>query len=59
MLGLVILLGLFVVLYTANGMLGQFLNLRNLQVLVHEHTITAVSHIARLFDHILNDPEGE
>src|SRR5262245_55020944 len=47
-LGLIAVLTLFILLFGARGDLGQFLSLRNLQVLVHGDTITAVAALGML-----------
>src|SRR5205807_6515698 len=47
-LGLVGVLGLFIVLIAFKGELGKFLSLRNLQVLVQEGTIPAVVALGML-----------
>src|SRR5919199_937035 len=47
-LGLVAVLGLFIVLIAVKGELHNFLSLRNLQVLVHEGTIPAVVALGML-----------
>jgi ribose transport system permease protein len=48
LLGLLGVLGLFIVLIGFKGELGQFLSLRNLQVLAHEVTIPAVIALGML-----------
>jgi ribose/xylose/arabinose/galactoside ABC-type transport system permease subunit len=48
MIGLLGVLGLFIVLIGIKGELGQFLSLRNLQVLVHEITIPAIVALGAL-----------
>jgi ribose transport system permease protein len=47
-LGLVTVLGLFCILFSLYGELDRFLSLRNLQVLVHGETLTAVAALGML-----------
>ncbi len=46
--GLIAVLGLFIVLFSLRGELDRFVSLRNLQVLVHGDTITAVAALGML-----------
>src|SRR5262249_53599001 len=48
LLGLLAVLGLFIVLFALRGELDRFLSLRNLQVLVHGDVITAVAALGML-----------
>src|SRR4051794_22312364 len=47
-IGLIAVLGLFIVLFGLRGELHRFISLRNLQVLVHGDTITAVAALGTL-----------
>ncbi len=47
-LGLLVVLGLFMVLLSVKGELGNFLGLRNIQVLVHDNTICGVAALGML-----------
>lgn len=46
--GLVLVLGVFLVLFAMRGELGKFVSLSNLQVLVHGHTFLAVAALGML-----------
>jgi ribose transport system permease protein len=48
MLGLLAVLGLFILLLAWKGVLGNFLSLHNLQVLMHQSSITAVMALGML-----------